>query len=167
MYINKISKLILNTSEDCKNEYNEYIQASINASRLIQEIANKKDYEKVKRIAERDMLNKMGNQILQFVKDVKYEEYFRKRQEWIDKTIKFQEENGIKKANIEQEIRNIESRNARKMINDIFKMLSEENLSQNAYYSRIKNNTNLSKQAKKEIYLKNRMKGNIDWGTER
>lgn len=167
LYINKISKLILNTSEDCKNEYNEYIQASINASRLIQEIANKKDYEKVKRIAERDMLNKMGNQILQFVKDVKYEEYFRKRQEWIDKTIKFQEENGIKKANIEQEIRNIESRNARKMINDIFKMLSEENLSQNAYYSRIKNNTNLSKQAKKEIYLKNRMKGNIDWGTER
>ena len=53
------------------------------------------------------------------------------------------------------------------MINDIFQMLSEENISLNAYYNRLKNSSNLSKQAKKEIYLKNRMKGNIDWGLER
>ena len=31
----------------------------------------------------------------------------------------------------------------------------------------IDNSNNLSKQAKREIYLKNRMKGNIDWGLER
>ena len=167
MYINEISKLILNSSEDCKNEFNEYIQASINASRILEEISNKKDYEKIKKIAERDMLNKMGNQILQLIKDVNLEEYLRKKQKWIDNNIKFQETQGIKKANIEQEIKNIESRNARKIINDIFKMLSEENISHNAYYNRIKNSTNLSKQAKREIYLKNRMKGNIDWGIER
>lgn len=167
MYINEISKLILNSSEDCKNEFNEYIQASINVSRILEEISNKKDYEKIKKIAERDMLNKMGNQILQLIKDVNLEEYLRKKQEWIDNNIKFQETQGIKKANIKQEIKNIESRNARKIINDIFKMLSEENISRNAYYNRIKNSTNLSKQAKREIYLKNRMKGSIDWGTER
>lgn len=167
MYVNEISKLILNSSEDCKNEFNEYIQASINASRILEEISNKKDYEKIKKIAERDMLNKMGNQILQLIKEVNLEEYLRKKQEWKDNTIKFQEAQGIKKANIEQEIKNIESKNARRIINDIFKMLSEENISHNAYYNRIKNSTNLSKQAKREIYLKNRMKGSIDWGTER
>lgn len=167
MYVNEISKLILNSSEDCKNEFNEYIQASINASRILEEISNKKDYEKIKKIAERDMLNKMGNQILQLIKEVNLEEYLRKKQEWKDNTIKFQEAQGIKKANIEQEIKNIESKNARRIINDVFKMLSEENISHNAYYNRIKNSTNLSKQAKKEIYLKNRMKGSIDWGTER
>jgi len=167
MYVNEISKLILNSSEDCKNEFNEYIQASINASRILEEISNKKDYEKIKKIAERDMLNKMGNQILQLIKEVNLEEYLRKKQEWKDNTIKFQEAQGIKKANIEQEIKNIESKNARRIINDVFKMLSEENISHNAYYNRIKNSTNLSKQAKREIYLKNRMKGSIDWGTER
>ena len=167
MYINDISKLILNSSEDCKNEFNEYIQASINASRILEEISNKKDYEKIKKIAERDMLNKMGNQILQLIKEVNLEEYLRKKQEWKDNTIKFQEAQGIKKANIEQEIKNIESKNARRIINDILKMLSEENISHNAYYNRIKNSMNLSKQAKREIYLKNRMKGSIDWGTER
>jgi len=167
MYINEISKLILNSSEDCKNEFNEYIQASINASRILEEISNKKDYEKIKKISERDMLSKMGNQILHFIKDVNLEDYLRKKQEWIDKSIEFQEVQGIKKANLEQEIKNIENRNARKIINDIFKMLSEENISHNAYYNRIKNNVNLTKQAKKEIYLKNRMKGSIDWGTER
>ena len=109
----------------------------------------------------------MGNQILQLIKEVNLEEYLRKKQEWKDNTIKFQEAQGIKKANIEQEIKNIESKNARRIINDIFKMLSEENISHNAYYNRIKNSTNLSKQAKREIYLKNRMKGSIDWGTER
>ena len=167
MYVNEISKLILNSSEDCKNEFNEYIQASINASRILEEISNKKDYEKIKKIAERDMLNKMGNQILQLIKEVNLEEYLRKKQEWKDNTIKFQEAQGIKKANIEQEIKNIESKNARRIINDILKMLSEENISHNAYYNRIKNSMNLSKQAKREIYLKNRMKGSIDWGTER
>ena len=47
------------------------------------------------------------------------------------------------------------------------KAKNEENISHNAYYNRIRNSNNLSKQAKREIYLKNRMKGNIDWGLER
>ena len=46
-------------------------------------------------------------------------------------------------------------------------MLSEENISHNAYYNRIKRGTNISRQVKKEIYLRNRLKGNIDWGLER
>ena len=167
MYINDISKLILNSSEDCKNEFNEYIQASINASRILEEISNKKEDEKVKKIAERDMLNKMGNQILQLIKDINLDEYLRKKQEWTERVIKFQEVQGKNRANIEQEIKNIESRNARKIINDIFKMLSEENISHNAYYNRIKNSTHVSKKAKREIYLKNRMNGSIDWGAER
>ena len=107
MYINDISKLILNSSEDCKNEFNEYIQASINSSRILEEISNKKDYEKIKKIAERDMLNKMGNQILQLIKDVNLDEYLRKKQEWTERVIKFQEVQGKNRANIEQEIKNI------------------------------------------------------------
>ena len=42
MYINELSKLILNTSEDCRNEFDEYIQTSINVSRIIADINNKK-----------------------------------------------------------------------------------------------------------------------------
>lgn len=167
MYINELSKLILNTSEDCRNEFDEYIQTSINVSRIIADINNKKEYEKVKRIAENEMFTKIGNQILQFVKEVGFEEYIRKREEWENKKIQFAENQGIKKANEDLFIKRLESQNARKMITDIFQMLSEENISHNAYYNRIRNNNNLSKQAKREIYLKNRMKGNIDWGLER
>ena len=167
MYINELSKLILNTSEDCRNEFDEYIQTSINVSRIIADINNKKEYEKVKRIAENEMFTKIGNQILQFVKEVGFEEYIRKREEWENKKIQFVENQGIKKANEDLFIKRLESQNARKMITDIFQMLSEENISHNAYYNRIRNNNNLSKQAKREIYLKNRMKGNIDWGLER
>lgn len=167
MYINELSKLILNTSEDCRNEFDEYIQTSINVSRIIADINNKKEYEKVKRIAENEMFTKIGNQILQFVKEVGFEEYIRKREEWENKKIQFAENQGIKKANEDLFIKRLESQNARKMIIDIFQMLSEENISHNAYYNRIRNNNNLSKQAKREIYLKNRMKGNIDWGLER
>ena len=167
MYINELSKLILNTSEDCRNEFDEYIQTSINVSRIIADINNKKEYEKVKRIAENEMFTKIGNQILQFVKEVGFEEYIRKREEWENKKIQFAENQGIKKANEDLFIKRLESQNARKMITDIFQILSEENISHNAYYNRIRNNNNLSKQAKREIYLKNRMKGNIDWGLER
>ena len=167
MYINELSQLILNTSEDCRNEFDEYIQTSINVSRIIADINNKKEYEKVKRIAENEMFTKIGNQILQFVKEVGFEEYIRKREEWENKKIQFAENQGIKKANEDLFIKRLESQNARKMITDIFQMLSEENISHNAYYNRIRNNNNLSKQAKREIYLKNRMKGNIDWGLER
>ncbi|WP_304683154.1 relaxase MobL [uncultured Clostridium sp.] len=167
MYINNLSKLILNTSEDCKNEFNEYIQTSINIARLLSQIENKKDYEKVRRLAEKEMFNKMGNQILQIIKDVKIDDYIQKKQEWIEKNIEYQKIQGVIKINEDNQIKIMESRNARQIINDIFKMLSEENTSHNAYYNRIKKTTNLSKQAKKEIYLKNRMKGGIDWGVER
>lgn len=167
MYINELSKLILNTSEDCKNEFDEYIQTSINVSRIIADIDNKKDYEKIRRRAESEMFNKIGNQIMQFVKEVSFEEYIRKKQEWIDNRIEYEENQGIMKANENIYLKRFESQNARKIINDIFQMLSEENISHNAYYNRLKNSSNLSKQAKKEIYLKNRMKGNIDWGLER
>ena len=167
MYINELSKLILNTSEDCRNEFNEYIQTSINVSRIIADINNKQEYEKVKRIAENEMFTKIGNQILQFVKDVSFEEYIRKKEEWENKRIQFAENQGIKKANEDLALKRIESQNARKMITDVFQMLSEENISHNTYYNRIRNSNNLSKQVKREIYLKNRMKGNIDWGLER
>lgn len=166
-YIDELSKLILITSEDCRNEFDEYIQTSINVSRIIADINNKKEYEKVKKIAESEMFNKIGNQILQFIKEINFEEYTKRKQEWINNKIKIEENKGIKKANEEIFIRKIESENVRKVINDIFQMLSEENISHNAYYNRIKQNGNLSKQTKREIYLKNRMKGNIDWGLER
>ena len=58
-----------------------------------------KEYEKVKRIAENEMFTKIGNQILQFVKEVGFEEYIRKREEWENKKIQFAENQGIKKAN--------------------------------------------------------------------
>lgn len=167
IYINELSKLILNTSEDCRNEFDEYIQTSINISRIIADINNKNDYDKVKQIAENEMFTKIGNQILQFVKEVNFEEYIRKKEEWEKRKIQFAESQGLKKANEDLFIKRIESKNARKMIVDIFQMLSEENISHNAYYNRIKNSNYLSKQAKREIYLKNRMKGNIDWGLER
>lgn len=167
MYVNELSKLILNTSEDCKNEFNEYIQTSINISRILSQIEKKKDYDKVRKLAEIEMFNKMGNQILQIIKEIKIEDYLEKKQEWINKNIEYQKIQGKLKANQDNEIKLLESRNARQIINDVFRMLSEENISNNAYYNRIKKNATLSKQVKKELYLKNRMKGGIDWGIER
>lgn len=167
MYINELSKLILNTSEDCRNEFDEYIKTSINVSRIIADINNKNDYERVRKIAENEMFTKIGNQILQFIKEVNFDEYIRKKEEWENKRIQFAENQGIKKANDDLFLKRIESQNARKMITDIFQMLSEENISHNAYYNRIKRGTNISRQVKKEIYLRNRLKGNIDWGLER
>ena len=93
--------------------------------------------------------------------------HIRKKEEWENKKIQLAENQGIKKANEDLVIKRIESQNARKMITEIFQMLSEENISHNAYYNRIMNRNNLSKQAKREKYLKNRMRGNIDWGLER
>ena len=78
MYINELSKLILNTSEDCRNEFDEYIKTSINVSRIIADINNKNDYERVRKIAENEMFTKIGNQILQFIKEVNFDEYIRK-----------------------------------------------------------------------------------------
>ena len=113
------------------------------------------------------MFTKIGNQILQFIKEVNFDEYIRKKEEWENKRIQFAENQGKKKANDDLFLKRIESQNARKMITDIFQMLSEENISHNAYYNRIKRGTNISRQVKKEIYLRNRLKGNIDWGLER
>lgn len=165
--IDIISKLILKSSEDCKCEFDEYIKTSINASKLMEEIDSKKSYDRIKKKAENEMFNKIGNQILQFMKSISFEEFIRKREEWINRQLNYEEIKGIQKANMEENIKQEEQNNIRKMITEVFQVLSNENISHNAYFNRIKRNTNLSKQSKKEQYLKNRMKGNIDWGLER
>ena len=64
MYINELSKLILNTSEDCRNEFDEYIQTSINVSRIIADINNKKDFKEINVVDNNLSINAVNNSIL-------------------------------------------------------------------------------------------------------
>ena len=73
--IDRITVLILNTSKDCKLQFNNYISSSLDIARLLSDIENKTDYERVKQVAKDEVYNKIGNQILSFLKESMNEDY--------------------------------------------------------------------------------------------
>ena len=133
--IDKISTLILNTSKDCKLQFNQYISSSLDIARYSQDIDNKNDYERVKARAKDEAFNKIGNQILQALKTsinedykAKYEE---KKREYEARGLEYK----IKQADFEKQIKD---RETRELIESVFKTLDTENISNRAKQNRLK-----------------------------
>lgn len=164
--IDDISKLILNTSMECKEMFYEYINSEIEASKYLADIENSTDYERVKQRAKDTMYSKIGNQILQFIKNTKSEvkeENWKKRQEEYENK-KAEYEINRKQSQIDYEKRN-ETKN---LIKSVFSTLDEENTVNRARNERLKESfKNMSKEAKREWIKKMRNSSGFDWGFDR
>ena len=116
------------------------------------------------------MLKKIGNQLLKFIKETKTEEYARKKQEWLERkeywnqrNQEFQEAKGEFEARQELYEKQLQEINIRNLIQDAYKMLSEENIAKFQKYKRAtKTFGDLSKREIKELMRKNKDAG-IDW----
>ena len=168
--INEISLLLLNSNDDCKNKFTTYIDTCVKIDKVLQKINTYKDYEKSKNTARYEMLKKIGNQLLKFIKETKTEEYARKKQEWLERkeywnqrNQKFQEAKGEFEARQELYEKQLQEINIRNLIQDAYKMLSEENISKFQKYKRATRTFgDLSKREIKELMKKNKDAG-IDW----
>lgn len=164
--IDDISKLILNTSLECKEMFYNYINSEIEASKYLADIENSTDYERVKQRAKDTMYSKIGNQILQFIKNTKSEantEKWRKRQEEFENK-KAEYEINRKQSQIDYKKRN-ETTN---LIKSVFSTLNEENTVNQARNTRLKESfKNMSKEAKREWIKKMRNSSGFDWGFDR
>lgn len=168
--INEISLLLLNSNDDCKNKFTTYIDTCVKIDKVLQKINTYKDYEKSKNTARYEMLKKIGNQLLKFIKETKTEEYARKKQEWLERkeywnqrNKEYQEAQGKFEARQELYEKQLQEINMRNLIQNIYKMLSEENISKFQRYKRATRTFgDLSKREIKEIMRRNKDAG-IDW----
>ena len=116
------------------------------------------------------MLKKVGNQLLKVIKETKTEEYIRKKQEWIEKREywnqkhkQFEEVQGEYQARQELYEKQFQEINIRNLIQDAYKLLTEENMSKYQKYKRAtKTFGDLSKREIKELMRKNKNAG-MDW----
>ena len=164
--IDDISKLILNTSMECKEMFYDYINSEIEASKYLADIENSTDYERVKQRAKDTMYSKIGNQILQFIKNTKSEakeENWKKRQEEFQNK-KAENEIRFKQSQIDYKRR----KETTDLIKSVFSTLDEENKVNQARNTRLKESfKNMSKEAKREWIKKMRNSSGFDWGFDR
>lgn len=165
-YIDDISKLILNTSLECKEMFYDYINSEIEASKYLADIENSTDYERVKQRAKDIMYSKIGNQILQFIKITKNEA---KNEKWKDKQEEFKNKKSEYEMNRKQDQIDYKKRNeTTNLIRSVFSTLDEENAVNQARNTRLKESfKNMSKEAKKEWIKKMRNSSGFDWGFDR
>lgn len=164
--IDNTSYLILNSSRECLNTFAKYVKTEIKIGEILGQADTPEKLNNVKDRAEKFMLNKMGNQILKFLKE---EEYIQKRKEQYEQKMKEYEEKKIIKEQefleeqvdyLENQLRNNETR----LISEVFYLLNQENISIGGKYENLKSKySSLSKQAKKEKYLEQRNASNINW----
>lgn len=168
--INEISLLLVNSNNDCKSKFTTYIDTCVKIDKILQKVNTYKDYEKSKNTARYEMLKKVGNQLLKFIKETKTEEYNRRKQEWIERkeywnqrNKEYQEAQGKFEARQELYEKQLQEINMRNLIQNIYKMLSEENISKFQKYKRATRTFgDLSKREIKEIMRRNKDAG-IDW----
>lgn len=168
--INEISLLLVNSNNDCKSKFTTYIDTCVKIDKILQKVNTYKDYEKSKNTARYEMLKKVGNQLLKFIKETKTEEYNRRKQEWIERkeywnqrNKEYQEAQGKFDARQELYEKQLQEINMRNLIQNIYKMLSEENISKFQRYKRATRTFgDLSKREIKEIMRRNKDAG-IDW----
>lgn len=164
--IDDTSYLILNSSRDCFNTYVNYVKTNIKIGEILAQTDTPEQLQNVKSKAESFLLNKMGNQILKYLKS---EEFNKKRKEEYEKKLKEYEEKRIIKEQefLEEQIDYLESQlknNATRLFSEIFHLLNQENISSEGKYGSLKAKySSLSKQAKKEKYLEQRNTSGIDW----
>ena len=168
--INEISLLLVNSNNDCKNKFTTYIDTCIKIDKILQKVNTYKDYEKVKNSARYEMLKKVGNQLLKFIKETKTEEYIRKKQEWLERkeywnqrNKEFEEAQGEYEARQQLYEKQLQEINIKNLIQETYKLLSEENISKYQKYKRATRTFgDLSKREIKELMRKNKDAG-IDW----
>ncbi len=171
--IDEISTLLINSSKECKQEVERYIKTCVDIDKIMQKIYKYKDYERSRNKAKIFVMNKIGNQILKFIKDIKSEEYQIKKEEWKAKRDfwnqkeKEYEENKIRYEQrqelYEKQWQKITVQN---LIKDTFTMLVQENLSKNASLKRkTKTYGDLSKREIRELIRKNK-NSSINWYRE-
>lgn len=164
--IDDTSRLILNSSRDCFNTYVEYVKTNIKIGEILGQTDTPERLNNVKNKAETFMLNKMGNQVLKFLKS---EEFEKNRKEEYEKKQKEYEERRIIKEQefLEEQIDYLENQfknDATRLFSEIFHLLNQENISSQGRYGSLKlKYSSLSKQAKKEKYLEQRNASGIDW----
>lgn len=171
--LNEITILLVNSNKDCKNEFNRYVDTCVKIDKMLQKVDTYKEYEKIKNQARSEMIKKIGNQILKSIKETKTEEYKRKAAEWKEK----REYWNFKNKEFEEKQAEFETRqqlyenqlresNIRHLIQETYKLLSEENISR---FQRFKRATrtfgDLSKREIKEM-IKNSKSFGIDWYNE-
>jgi len=163
--IDKISYLILNTSNDCKLQFNNYIQASLDIGRMLADIDNKKDYDRVKSKAKDEMLNKIGNQILQIIKiainENKEEEYLKAKQEYEAKGLEYK----LSRELFEEKMN---KRQVENLITDVFNMIAQNNISINAKSNRLKRSklNNMTKEQQRAEIKKKQNSSGFEWFLE-
>ena len=168
--INEISLLLVNSNNDCKNKFTIYIDSCVKIDKILQKINTYKDYEKSKNTARYEMLKKVGNQLLKFIKETKTEEYARRKQEWLERkeywnqrNKEYEEARGEYEARQEIYEKQLQEINIRNLIQDTYKLLSEENISKFQKYKRATRTFgDLSKREIKELMRRNKDAG-IDW----
>ena len=168
--INEISLLLVNSNNDCKNKFTTYIDTCVKIDKILQKINTYKDYEKSKNTARYEMLKKVGNQLLKFIKETKTEEYARRKQEWFERkeywnqrNKEYEEARGEYVARQEIYEKQLQEINIRNLIQDTYKLLSEENISKFQKYKRATRTFgDLSKREIKELMRRNKDAG-IDW----
>ena len=120
------------------------------------------------------MIKKIGNQILKSIKETKTEEYKRKSDEWKEKREYWnqkhkefeqkQEEFEARQEMYEQQLR---ESNIRQLIQETYKLLSEENMSVNQRFKRTTRTFgDLSKREIKEL-IRQSKSSRFDWFNER
>ncbi|MDO5555838.1 MAG: relaxase MobL [Clostridia bacterium] len=165
--IDETTMLIINSSMYYKAEFNKYIETCVNIDKILQKIENNKQYQKSRNNAKLFLLNKVGNQILKSLKEYKTEEYKKKQEEWKIKREFWDRKklnNDLNELNYKKEL---ESINTKLLIKEVYKLLSQENLSKGSKLKRItKTFGDLSKREIKELIRKNKNTG-LDWYNER
>lgn len=163
--IDKISNLILNTSIDCKIQFDNYIKTSLDIARILSDISNKADYDRVKNKARDEMLNKIGNQILQVLKksinENRDEEYIKAKKEYELKGLEF-------KLNQELFEERQNAKQTRDLITSIFNGMSKDNISLRAKTNRLKgaNFNNMTKEQRIAELKKIQNSSGFDWFIE-
>ena len=172
--LNEITMLLVNSNKDCKNEFNRYVDTCVKIDKMLQKVDTYKEYEKIKNQARSEMIKKIGNQILKSIKETKTEEYKRKAAEWKEK----REYWNFKNKEFEEKQAEFETRqqlyenqlresNIRHLIQETYKLLSEENISKIQRFKRATRTFgDLSKREIKEIIRNSRSSG-LDWFGER
>ena len=171
--LNEITMLLVNSNKDCKDEFNKYVDTCVKIDKMLQKVDSFKDYEKIKNSARTEMIKKVGNQILKFIKETKTEEYKRKSEEWKEKreywnqkNNEFEENQGEFEARQEMYEKQLRESNIRQLIQETYTLLFQENMSKFQRFKRITRTFgDLSKREIKEM-IKNNKSSGIDWYNE-
>lgn len=165
--LDKTSKIVLASSRECFNTFNQYIETELKIKEILYQANKEPSIKNARAKAEQFMMTKISNQILKYLKEEEFEknkkEYQIKKEEYLEKKkIREQEyfEDEMSYLAIQQ--RN----NTCRLISDVYFLLNDEEISNNARYDRIKQKySSLSKQAKKEKWLEKRNSSGIEWFT--